>query len=136
MEKGWDARGLLRPLWHEIGGRDALAEASGIAGQTLSAYNSGSRQLGIANARKIVEGLTSRGVAVTVLELGAPLEAVDDLGLGFLDRLQALAATVDDLQTANDGLRQRIEVLERDAAAQRSERGEAKGTRRGRPTQT
>ena len=67
MEKGWEARGLLKPLWGRVGGRDRLAELTGIQPSTISGYNAGRLPLGMANARKIAAAL-----GVTVADLGAP----------------------------------------------------------------
>lgn len=89
MEKGWEATGLLKPLWARVGGRDALAELAGISPPgTLSAYNSGKRPLGIVNARKIAAALD-----ISLLELGAPEEVLDPKDQGVLARLASLEAS-------------------------------------------
>lgn len=115
MEKGWDAKERLKPLWGKVGGRDGLAALTGITGQTLSAYNSGSRPLGIVNGRRIADAL-----GVSVLELGAPLgmgdQARDQTVLG---RLLELAATVDDLLAVVDELKRRVARLEAPPASRR-----------------
>ena len=68
MERGWDATGLLKPLWKRAGlTRDKLAKETGILGGTLSGYNSGRLSLGMANAQRIASALD-----VTVEDLGAP----------------------------------------------------------------
>lgn len=90
MEKGWKATGRLKPLWGKVGGRDGLAAATKINGQTLSAYNSGSRPLGIVNARRIAEAL-----GVSVLDLGGPVEDSDEAGKSVLALLEELSAKVD-----------------------------------------
>lgn len=69
VEKGWDASGRLGPLWKSIGGRDKLAEATGIRGSTLSGYNTGRLPLGKDNAARIAEAL-----GVTTADLGEPSE--------------------------------------------------------------
>lgn len=89
MERGWDAKGLLRPLWGRVGGRDALAALTGIAPQTLSGYNTGNKGLGLGNARRIADALD-----VSVLELGAPVALVDDPGESLLGRLEELSELV------------------------------------------
>ena len=85
MEKGWYATGLLEPLWKQFpGGQEALAKAASSNRTSLSAINQGHRRLG--------PGLASRLAAVlqvSVLELGAPVEAADAQGLTLLQRLEA-----------------------------------------------
>jgi transcriptional regulator with XRE-family HTH domain len=102
VEKGWNAKGLLAAHWKAVGGRDALAEATGISGATLSGYNSGSRNLGMANARRIADAL-----GISVLELGAPLAEVDEQGATLATRLEELAT-------------QLAEAVEQQAAANRA----------------
>lgn len=120
-QKGWNAKGLLQPLWREIeGGREGLELLTGIRGTELSSYNSGKKPLGIANARRIADAL-----GISVLELGAPEEEADHQGLSILRRLQALAAAVDDLQETNADLLTRLETLERAAEGRRRVRGAA-----------
>ena len=71
MNQGWNARGLLAPLWRKYpGGRDALALAVGTKPPSLSAINTGRRNLGWDLARRLSEEL-----GVSVLELGAPSES-------------------------------------------------------------
>lgn len=72
MEKGWDARGRLKPLWKLVGGRDELAALTGILGPTLSGYNSGRLRLGIDNATRIVDALTAKGHEVSLRDVGSP----------------------------------------------------------------
>ena len=86
-EKGWDAKGLLQPLWSKYpGGRDGLAEAVGTTGNSLSARNTGKRTLGLSLGTRLAEELH-----VSLLELGAPSGAVDEAGLTLVDRLESLA---------------------------------------------
>lgn len=115
MEKGWDARGRLAPLWRELPGkRDELAERSGVKGPTLSAYNSGKRPLGYGNARKIAQAL-----GVSLLDLGAP-EATADEEYQTIDlRLELLAAQLAEAVEATakmgrqvDRLQARLRILE------------------------
>lgn len=131
MEKGWSARGLLQPLWARVGGRDALAELTGITGQTLSAYNTGKRPLGHANARRIAEALE-----VSVLELGAPAEEADESGRTILGRLEALEER--DVRAAEAILKLRkdlaaavrsIRVLERQSPAKSRPAAKEKGSK-------
>lgn len=67
MQKGWDATGRLSAYWSRVGGRDGLAEKTGITGSTLSGYNTGDRLLGEKNARRIAKALR-----ITIADLGAP----------------------------------------------------------------
>src|SRR5262249_7593431 len=67
MRKSWSARGLLSPLWGRVGGRDGLAERTGIHGPTLSGYNTGRQRMGEDAGRRIAAAL-----GVTLEELGAP----------------------------------------------------------------
>ena len=68
--KGWNAAGVLQPLWNRYeGGRDALAAAVGTSPSVLSSINTGSRNLGHNLAGRLADEL-----GVTVLELGAPNE--------------------------------------------------------------
>lgn len=96
MQKGWKAKGLLRPLWLAYGGRDELAAAVGSNGTTLSNVNAGSRDLGIDLGRRLAGELK-----ISLAELGAPAEVADDrASLRIVDRLQALeAAFVDERQS-------------------------------------
>lgn len=141
MDKGWDARGLLRPLWQQLDGpakRDRLAELAGISPpQTLSAYNTGpdngGRALGLNNARKIVAGLAKAGIEVSLLELGAPASEADARGLTLIDRLEELAADLADSMEAQakmsrelGRLRDRVQKLE----AQSEPAAAASSTRR------
>jgi transcriptional regulator with XRE-family HTH domain len=89
VERGWNAKGLLRPHWERLPGkRDELARLTGIGPQTLSGYNSGQRRLGIGNAQRIAEAL-----GITVLDLGAPTTAqVAERSAVVLDRLETLEA--------------------------------------------
>lgn len=97
MERGWDASGLLAPLWNTRfagpGKRDQLAAATGISAQTLSAYNSGNRPLGITNARRIAAALR-----VSLAELGAP-EGEDESrrSLTLRARIEGLEASLAEL---------------------------------------
>lgn len=95
VERGWDAKGLLAPLWQErftgAGRREQLAALVEISPQTLSAYNSGNRPLGITNARKLAAAL-----GVSLADLGAPEGVPDARGATLRDRLEELAATLTD----------------------------------------
>ncbi len=108
----WNAKGWLSPLWQNLPGkRDGLAALTGIRGPELSAYNSGKRNLGTANARRIATAL-----GVSVLELGAPVEEADEKGETFLDLLADLRAVVEaqgvKTNEALDLLRGRVDALE------------------------
>lgn len=112
MEKGWDAAGLLEPLWKRVGGRDRLAEATGIQPGTLSGYNTGRLPLGATNARKIADAL-----GVSVLELGAPEEeAQTRQDRRIVDRLREVEAALEALGpdlAALANLPRRVTALER-----------------------
>lgn len=84
-EKRWKATGLLSTHWGKVGGRDALARLTGIQGTSLSGYNTGRLNLGEKNARKIADALD-----LTLLDLGAPVEADPETGLSILRRLEAV----------------------------------------------
>jgi transcriptional regulator with XRE-family HTH domain len=104
----WDATGRLAPIWKKVGGRDKLADRTGIQAPTLSGYNTGRLPLGERNARKIAAALE-----VSLLELGAPEATADDpASLTLVDRLtelvegaQLMAARIGDLEA-------RLEQLE------------------------
>lgn len=85
MQKGWDAKGLLTPLYARHGGREGLAEKTGVSIAHLSGVNNGKRELGIDAARKIAEA-----TGISVLELGAPVEEADEKGRSWLDLLEEL----------------------------------------------
>lgn len=90
--QGWDAKGILKPLWQEYGGRDELAAAAGTTGTVLSAINTGyrDRKLGIVLARKLAAALD-----VSLAELGAPEAVADDpASRKIQDRLAELEAEV------------------------------------------
>ena len=90
MQKGWKAKGLLKPLWQTYPGkRDGLAVAVGSTGGNLSGINSGRLRLGRDLGQRLADEL-----GVSLLELGAPLEAVDARGLTLVSRLEALADQV------------------------------------------
>ena len=67
MARSWSAKGLLKPLWGRVGGRDALAALTGIPGPNLSGYNTGRLRLGEDAAAKIAAAL-----GVTPADLGRP----------------------------------------------------------------
>ena len=93
---GWDARGLLRPLWNQYeGGRDGLAEAVGTQGSVLSSINSGKRPLG-----HDLAGRLGAELGVSLAELGAPEEAADAESRTLHSRLEGLE---DLLASVRDG---------------------------------
>lgn len=83
MEKGRNVKGRLTPLYEKVGGRDELARLTGITGNTLSAYNGGTRPLGERNARRIAAG------AEVSLETvwGADPDDLDRAWSGSVERL-------------------------------------------------
>lgn len=86
MDKGWKATGLLTPLYEAHGGRDALAAKAKTSATTLSQINRGKRNLGLGLAQRIAEA-----AGISVLELGAPLEAADERSQTIFDRLEEVA---------------------------------------------
>lgn len=84
MTQSWNAKGLVQQAWQRLGvqnGRDALAQLTGIPGTNLSSMNTGNKPMTVGTAKKI-----AAATGVTLLELGAPLEAVkgDQRDLFFL----------------------------------------------------
>jgi type II secretory pathway component PulM len=117
-DKGWNARGKIRPLWQQLDGpakREQLAEISGVRATELSAHNNG-KPLGAAVAQKIIDGLATRGITVSRLELGAPIAEADEQGQTFLDLLAELRAVVEaqgvKTNEALDRLHARVDALE------------------------
>lgn len=109
MQRGWKAKGLLKPLWQRYeGGRDALAGAVGTTGSTLSSINTGDRNLGPSLAHRLAAELN-----VSVLELGAPDEEADGPGLLILDRLAELEEGLNRLGGDLPRLGRRVSALER-----------------------
>jgi transcriptional regulator with XRE-family HTH domain len=120
-ERGWDAKGMLQPLWGRVGGRDGLAAATGIQPSTLSGINSGRLRLGYKNGRRIAEALD-----VSLLDLGAPLDQADDrASLSLRRNLQLLAEANDAYRATLAKLTQRIDALEHGREA----RGRGRGRR-------
>lgn len=104
---GWDATGRLEAFWGKVGGRDKLADVTGIQRSTLSGYNTGRLPLGMKNAERIAAALN-----VTVFDLGAPTAqqaaarsvAVVDRVTAVEERLTGIEARLDEFQRALDGL--------------------------------
>ncbi len=115
MGKGWDATGLLQPLWQQLEGKDKrgqLAELSDVRATELSSHNTG-KPLGPAVAQKIIEGFAKEGINVSVLELGAPVEEADEKAKTFLDLLAGLQTAVSGLEETVDLLDKRLLRLEK-----------------------
>lgn len=93
MRKGWNAEGLLLPLWQNYPGkRDGLAAKVGSSGSTLSAINQGRRNLGYDLGSRLAVALE-----VSVLQLGAPLDGADEVeDQTLLGRLEDLASKLAD----------------------------------------
>lgn len=72
MEKGWKAKGRLEPLYEQVGGRDKLAELSGLSVGHVSSVNGGTKDLGIAAANKLLAATSG----FSLLDLGAPARVV------------------------------------------------------------
>lgn len=91
MRRSWSAKGLLSPLWGRVGGRDGLAERTGIHGPTLSGYNSGRARMGEDAGRRIAAAL-----GVTLEELGAPPQEAHPSPI--LADLAAIKARIGDVE--------------------------------------
>jgi transcriptional regulator with XRE-family HTH domain len=91
VQKGWNASGLLQPLWGRVGGREELARITGVHTSTLSGVNSGRLNLGRENATKLAVAL-----GVSLAELGAPEGEDDARGQTLRDRLEELATKLAD----------------------------------------
>lgn len=89
--RSWKATGLLAPLWGRVGGRDALAERTGIQPATISGYNTGRLNLTLNAARRIALALD-----VTIYDLGAPAEIEMD-GSPLLRQLAEIRSVLDEL---------------------------------------
>jgi transcriptional regulator with XRE-family HTH domain len=101
MEKGWDATGCLARYWKRVGGRDGLADVTGIQPSTISGYNTGRLRLGITNGERIAQAL-----GVTIFELGAPTAEEAAAGaVTLLERVEALEAELADARLEIDDLR-------------------------------
>jgi DNA-binding transcriptional regulator YdaS (Cro superfamily) len=106
VQKGWKAKGLIRPLWHRVGSRERLSELTGINTATLSGMNSGRLNLGPANAATLAAALD-----VTPEDLGRPPGWADDeeiLGIR-LEELATKLAVADEKQAA---LTRRVTALQ------------------------
>lgn len=97
VKPGWNAEGLLRPLWHSYEGhpelprREALAKAVGTSPSVLSQINTGKRPLGHDLGPRLAAEL-----GVSLLELGAPEAVADDpASLKLRDRLEKLGTKVE-----------------------------------------
>lgn len=127
---GWDATGLLRPLWERLEGkRDELAGLSGVRGTELSSHNNG-KPLGRDVAQRIIDGFAKKNIVVSNLELGAPAEEADGPGQTFLGLLQELRSVIDKQQETIDSqgrsiraLQGRIRKIERPGESTRHVRG-------------
>jgi len=83
MKEGWDASGRLEAIWNEFPGRrDEMAARTGIGKSTLSAYNSGARQLGMRNAMRIAQALE-----ISIYDLGAPRLRAEDFAATMFGQL-------------------------------------------------
>lgn len=111
MKEGWDAKGLLKPLWLKNGGREAVAKAAGVSQGHMSKVNAGKTQLGIDAARRLAAAMN-----VSLAELGGPAEEDDPKSRGLVDRLvrlEAQAVTAADVFRLTEPLREAIEFLAR-----------------------
>lgn len=107
-EPGWNAEGLLQPLWLKYpGGRDGLAAKVGTTGSALSSRNSGSRPLGYDLGSRLAAEL-----GVSVLELGAPLEVADAAGETLVTRLEGLAVDLAEAVRKQSGMATQIARLQ------------------------
>lgn len=110
MKEGWNAEGLLKPLWIKYGGRDKLAEDAKVSRSTLASANSGKRNLGPDAGERIAKAL-----GVSVLELGAPETLADERGVPLIARLVEVRSEVAELTTDVRRLTRRVVALERRA---------------------
>lgn len=120
MAQSWKAKGKLKPLWDRLDGQsEELAEMTGIGRTTLSAYNSGKRKLGMANAVKIADAL-----GVSVYDLGAPRLPEPQFLLSMMGQIltelqrDVHAADPADLRSLADEFRRNAAALEAVADAQ------------------
>lgn len=89
--QGWKAKGVLRPLWEQLPGkREQLAELTRISATELSSYNSGKKNLGLRNAKRIIAGFAEKDIVVSLVELGGPLDPDDPIGKRLADRLREI----------------------------------------------
>lgn len=95
MQRGWDAKGKLTPLYAKVGGVDKLAELSGSPRSSLAAINSGKRKLGPGLAARIAE---AADVSLEDL-MGTPTGTSPDEMESMRVRLAELEALVDRQQT-------------------------------------
>lgn len=109
---GWDATGLLKPLWEQLPGkRDELAKLSGVRGTELSSHNNG-KPIGRGVAQRIIDGFAKKGIVVSNLELGAPAAEADERGQAFLVLLQGLRTVIDKQQETIDSQGRSIRALQ------------------------
>jgi hypothetical protein len=120
----------LTPLYAKVGSVDELARLVSAPRSSLSAVNSGKRNLGLVLARRLRDA-----TGVSLVDLGAPEEVVagDPPSRPVLDRLKALEATVAALQTEREeilqGVVERLALLE--AAVQTAGRRPARRSSEG-----
>lgn len=85
MARSWNAKGRVEDAWKRLGvtnGRDSLAQLTGIPATNLSSMNTGNKPMTVEQGQKIV-----KATGVTLLELGAPLEAVESEDRSLFDLL-------------------------------------------------
>lgn len=134
MQKGWNAKGCLTPLYKKHGGVAELAERTGIVRQTLGGYNTGRLPLGIENAQRIADAAD-----VTLEDLGYPSdlneasrairtlvreELIDVLRKEQFPRLESLASSVEDHFVATGVRLDALEVQLRSLRRRRGGEGE------------
>lgn len=108
MRIGWNAAGLLQPVWTRYpGGRDALAAAAGTQPTVLSSINSGKRRLGADLAKRIADA-----AKVDIAVLGAPSQTANSSTVltGWRELAQLVVAADEPLS------REAQEILEAAAA--------------------
>lgn len=120
MAASWSAKGLLKPLWGRVGGRDGLAALTGIPGPDLSGINTGRLNLGQERAERIAQVLS-----VSLTDLGAPgddsivsrLERIEDrlppadLETQIADQLRKQAGLLATLSELAAGLKEAVQLL-------------------------
>jgi hypothetical protein len=99
MSATWSAKGLLKPLWGRVGGRDALARRSGVPAPNLSGYNTGRLRMGLDAGRRIASVLD-----VTIYDLGAPTDAEAE-GSPLMAELAEIRAALETMSTRREAFR-------------------------------
>lgn len=84
-------------MWAKVGGRDKLAELTGISPTMLSGYNTGNERLGRGNAERIIAAI--------------PGETLDNLGIPPAEAPLSLERIMDEIRTVREILDSRSSWL-------------------------